>query len=499
MNPSKIIKNIDSYKDQNLFVVLEAFEVLQKQVRKMQSNKKTSKRATSKKLNYLRGQSELLSIIINDDQFEKLFKIKDSKEILYKFRVIKTHTDTLIKDYEGNFSSLDKNTRNDTFVLNSDLESIKGVVSKLLKGKEKSADVPLINIDDLRELVSVKKQTKVISVDVSEYNKMVSKAKKNNLSLDNLRDSVRKSQKSNKKEIIDLDFERVGRKLKDSLDDNLPSISIGNLRKKVKSSPVITSQQTKEQLGIKDDTFTDRDLETVNDYFGLDNNSIRMNLKSHKEIQIKKHTAQMFQQFLTKIHRPRNVLYPSCGLDGTPAFIFENITYVDLEKGFEGCIEIFKKIGIKAFKEDIERFNPNRLFDLIILENPVFKSKEVDRLLVKGGYIITNDEHKNAFQLFSNNRYEFVGGYYFAGYRCGYSERKDGVFEKITDVELFKKSDPTRFASLKTAYKIFKEESRNDKNIAWEDFLKIYYETPKFQVPICLFKLNPTFFVFKKK
>lgn len=110
----------------------------------------------------------------------------------------------------------------------------------------------------------------------------------------------------------------------------------------------------------------------------------------------------LYTAFRDEVYNPQSVLYPSCGFDASPARVFDKVTFVDIEKeGNEGCVEKLQEAGLDAVKADIKVYEPNDLHDLLILLNPAIPTQWASRHLKSGGYVIANDYHGNASEMYN--------------------------------------------------------------------------------------------------
>lgn len=107
----------------------------------------------------------------------------------------------------------------------------------------------------------------------------------------------------------------------------------------------------------------------------------------------------IYTAFRDQVHNPKSVLYPSCGFDASPARVFPNVTFVDIEHGSEGCVAALKEAGLNAIKTDIREYRTSEAHDLLVLLNPAINPEWATRHLIRGGYVIANDYHNSASRL----------------------------------------------------------------------------------------------------
>ncbi len=138
--------------------------------------------------------------------------------------------------------------------------------------------------------------------------------------------------------------------------------------------------------------------------------------------------------FRKNIHEPGRVFYPCSGTDASPVKGFPNSEVVLMEriKGFE---EIMHKNGIiNAVQGDVLKHIPEKPYDLVIILNPQLGSKPLVRHLKQGGYVLSNDYHKNASELLEDTRFEGIGTIRYGKDKNLYLAEKDfSIFKKFPD------------------------------------------------------------------
>jgi len=149
----------------------------------------------------------------------------------------------------------------------------------------------------------------------------------------------------------------------------------------------------------------------------------------------------IYSAFKEQIYNPKSVLYPSCGFDASPTKVFDNVTFVDIEKGNEGCIEELKEAGFYALKQDIKTYTPKQLHDLVILLNPAIHSEWALQYLRSSGYILSNNYHGNAAWL-NNHPKEFnlIGVADCVDGKAIIEKNKDHNLEKTVTLDSIKES-----------------------------------------------------------
>ncbi len=144
----------------------------------------------------------------------------------------------------------------------------------------------------------------------------------------------------------------------------------------------------------------------------------------------------LYRAFRTEVYNPKSVLYPCCATDSSPSQVFDSVTYVDSESQCRGAIEGLVAQGYTAFKQDIREYMPSEEHDLLILLNPAIPSEWATRHVMLGGYIIANDYHGNASEMFSDpTRYELWGTLQKKAEGVSISQHLEGLFEPVNDFE----------------------------------------------------------------
>ncbi|RJQ17199.1 hypothetical protein C4573_04050 [Candidatus Woesearchaeota archaeon] len=156
----------------------------------------------------------------------------------------------------------------------------------------------------------------------------------------------------------------------------------------------------------------------------------------------------LYTAFQNQVHKPKSVLYPSCGFDASPAKVFDKVTFVDAEKGNEGCIEKLKEAGLTAYKQDIKVYQPSELHDLVILLNPAIPHEWATRHM-QTGYVIANEYHHTATELFHDPQFRLWGTLDFIvndfenkRYEVKVSQNLEGLFEEVQTIEDLKALNP---------------------------------------------------------
>lgn len=214
----------------------------------------------------------------------------------------------------------------------------------------------------------------------------------------------------------------------------------------------------------------------------------------------------LYTAFRDRVYNPQSVLYPSCGFDASPARVFDNVTFVDVEQGNEGCIRGLQEAGLQALKQDIRDYQPKRLHDLLILLNPSIPSEWATRHLRQGGYIIANDYHSNATQINENpEQFTLWGTMDFAekdrrkgDFRVIVSRDLDDLFQPVNDADEFKRLRPEDFDFTKTMVLSFVDQGIviADKDAPFEEKWAAYRDSMREGMP---YKRVAERYIFVKK
>ncbi|MBT3814519.1 hypothetical protein HOE37_04030 [Candidatus Woesearchaeota archaeon] len=161
----------------------------------------------------------------------------------------------------------------------------------------------------------------------------------------------------------------------------------------------------------------------------------------------------IYTAFCNQVFNPQSVLYPSCGFDASPVKVFDDVTFVDIEKGSEGCVKKLQEAGFQALKQDIKTYSPQDLHDLLILLNPAIPTEWASRHLKPGGYILANDYHGNASEMYEQpNQFTLWGSIDFVekdrrknDNRVVVSRNLEDLFQPMKDAAEFERLKPTEF------------------------------------------------------
>jgi hypothetical protein len=165
----------------------------------------------------------------------------------------------------------------------------------------------------------------------------------------------------------------------------------------------------------------------------------------------------IYTAFKNQVYNPQSVLYPSCGFDASAAKVFDNVTFVDKESGNEGCIKKLEEAGLHALKQDIRTYAPESLHDLLIILNPAIPTEWASRHLRSGGYVLANDYHVNASEMYKQqDKFTLWGVINLAEMEPGIatvSRDLEGYFDPVKDENELKHFRPWDYEFLQGFFK----------------------------------------------
>ena len=177
----------------------------------------------------------------------------------------------------------------------------------------------------------------------------------------------------------------------------------------------------------------------------------------------------IYSAFRNQIYNPSSVLYPSCGFDASPARVFSNVTFVDKEEGNERCVSKLQEAGLNALKQDIRKYHPKNVHDLLILLNPSIPTEWASKHLKSGGYILANNYHGNATEMYGQpDQFDLWGTIDFVekniskgDNRVVISRNLEGLFEPVANEEELKRFRPEYYEFLGGVFRAFALNMRN--------------------------------------
>lgn len=185
-------------------------------------------------------------------------------------------------------------------------------------------------------------------------------------------------------------------------------------------------------------------------------------IQPQTEVEYHDSLITVYQAFKEQVYDAQHVLHPSCAFDASPAKVFEDVTFVDLEKvkPCEGAMALFRKHGLKAFKMDIQDYHPKELHDLLILLNPAISTSRAIHAVKQGGFIITNDYHGNASEMHENpEMYELIETIKYTqtnrmkrDNKVAFSRDITDLFVPCDDFDEMARRRPSDYDFIKTSY-----------------------------------------------
>lgn len=210
----------------------------------------------------------------------------------------------------------------------------------------------------------------------------------------------------------------------------------------------------------------------------------------------------IYTAFRDEVYKPQSVLYPSSGFDASPAKVFDNVTFVDIEKGNEGCVRKLQEAGLHAIKQDIKDYTPENLHDLLILLNPAIPTEWASRHLKVGGYVLANDYHGNASEMSRKPDQFTLWGVIdcdiMGDNKIVVSRNLEGLFQPVSDINEFQKLRPDEFEFTRE-YVLSFASQRNLKinpNASFEEKWRLYREAMHEEMP---YKRVADRYIFVKK
>jgi len=215
--------------------------------------------------------------------------------------------------------------------------------------------------------------------------------------------------------------------------------------------------------------------------------------KEEPEIYFSDELIALYTAFKNQVYKPESVLYPSSGFDASPAKVFDNVTFVDVEDGNEGCIRKLQEAGFKALKQDIREYSPKKLHDLLILLNPSISTEWASRHLKSGGYILANNYHGNASEMYRQpDEFTLWGVMDFAerdrrkgDNRVIISRNLENLFQPVENAVEFQRLRPDDFEFTRDMVLSFVKEGyvKVDTNASFEEKWAAYRKTMREGMP----------------
>ena len=209
----------------------------------------------------------------------------------------------------------------------------------------------------------------------------------------------------------------------------------------------------------------------------------RSSVLRETKIEFADYLIATYTAFRDQVYNPQSVLYPSCGFDASPAKVFDKVTFVDVEDGNNGCVAKLQEAGFHALKEDIRTYPPKDLHDLLILLNPAIPTEWASRHLRPGGYIIANNWHSNASEMYRQPDQFALEGVIDLAKKEGvaiFSKNIEGLFEPVKNEDELKQLRPEYYSFLLKMFRTLALNGNfNDKRPfeqVWTDYRKLMRE-----------------------
>ena len=130
--------------------------------------------------------------------------------------------------------------------------------------------------------------------------------------------------------------------------------------------------------------------------------------------------VKMFYEFLKKEYSISKVYYPACGVDITPAMVFDEVIMLDNDKSVFNNIRIQnggpflrKKLNkMRLIVSDYKNFKPPEDIQLVIGINSFSNISDLHNLIPKGVYIIANNHFylaNNINKAVKKRDYDYIG------------------------------------------------------------------------------------------
>ena len=178
-------------------------------------------------------------------------------------------------------------------------------------------------------------------------------------------------------------------------------------------------------------------------------------LLGEPEICFPEYLIEIYTSFRDQVYNPKSVLYPCCGVDASPARVFDDVTFIDNDLSIYSCVRNLQEAGFKAFRQDARDYKPEELHDLLILLRAPNLTEWVSGYLRSGGYVLTDDRHGNATNMYENSdeftlwgTIDFVGTPQGNG-RVKVSRNLENLFQPVKDAEEFQRLRPDAYEAKK--------------------------------------------------
>lgn len=158
------------------------------------------------------------------------------------------------------------------------------------------------------------------------------------------------------------------------------------------------------------------------------------------KLEVSERLVKSYKTFIENFHPKTDVVYyPSCGADSSPSISFtgSKIIYLDLDKR---CIDALKKSGYEAVEANSNTFKPDVPVNILILLNPASKIETPVSTVQDDGYILCNDYHSTAKELYKNPEFKLVAVIRTSGNGILDQENLEDYFRQIDNDDELKKA-----------------------------------------------------------
>ena len=207
----------------------------------------------------------------------------------------------------------------------------------------------------------------------------------------------------------------------------------------------------------------------------------------------------VYTAFRDRVYNPTSALYPSCGFDASPARVFSEVTFVDAERGNRGCVQKLQEAGFHALKSDIKAYVPHEAHDLLILQNPTILVEWATRHLQLGGYIIANDYHDSASELFNlADEFSLWGTINVTrDNKATISQNLSDLFQRVQNAEELRQCRPKYYAYLQEEVRALALNRRGfNINRPFDEVLRDYFANMEEEMP---YRREADHYIFVKK
>ncbi len=161
--------------------------------------------------------------------------------------------------------------------------------------------------------------------------------------------------------------------------------------------------------------------------------------KQNLEIQYSETLIDTYKKFIHEFGYPEKVFYPCAWQDGSASKVFKEVIYLD---NYKDSVLALEKEWYIVYEWNAETFQLEPKADLMIIMNPQVKSEVLTKNIKSKGYIMCNNYHLTADELWLNPEFTFI-----KNLETGKKE-----FHPIQDIET-----ATQFSKHDTGYFVFQK------------------------------------------